>query len=316
MMTTKLTNDQKKQIIFLIEEKKKHLKSYRSVAVFCGVSPASIDLIRKGKYPTEGDTAIIKIGTALGWKASVTSSNAWVTAPTRDIKSIMRVCADAKSDSLFLAISDNGGMGKSEGLKYVLNQFQNQEVFYLRCMDWGKHELMINLCKTLGIQVNGLGKANDLLQLVVDFFQHRSMSSPLLILDEFNKLKDSAIMMVIPLFNECEDSLGMVIVGPDDLEKRITAGVRHQKKGYDEIYSRFGRLFIKLNGATLNEVIAICKANGYDNEEHIKNRFEEKKPISKIVTTPEGREVRIRVLNDLRWVKILIKVNRRKNVTL
>lgn len=310
---TKLTTDQKKQIISLIDEKKKQLKTYGAVAVFCGVSDAVINLIRQDKYIAKGDDAWLKIGSALGWKASASASGRdWVTYETRDIKTIMHVAADAKNNSLFLGIADMGGIGKSEGLKYVLNKYFQQEVYYMRCMDWGKTEFLENLCKTLGIQVTGIRKPSALLDMIIGFFQQRSLNKPLLFLDEFNKLKDSARLTVIPLYNECEDSLGMVLAGPEDLERSIEKGARHQKKGYDEMYSRIGRTFIKLHGCTLNDVVNICKANGYHDTDRIKEKFEKHNPVSKLINI-DGRDVRTRVIRDLRWVKIMVKVNRYKS---
>jgi hypothetical protein len=309
---TKLTQENKRQIIDLIKQKVRQLKTDAAVATFCDVSPAVISMMKKDKYVTQGETAWLKVGTALGWRPNTkTGGREWITADTRDVKIVQQVVADAKNNSLFLAIADIGGSGKSEGLRYAYQANAHQEVYYLRCMDWGKTEFLENLCKTLGMQVTGIRKPNKMLEMVIEFFQQRSLNKPLLMLDEYNKLKDSARLTVIPLYNECEDYLGMVIAGPEDLEKSILTGVRYQKRGYDELYSRLGRTFVKLVGATLNDVINICKLNGFENADRIKEKFENHKPVRKIIRIG-SQDTHVRVIRDLRWVKILVKVNRNK----
>lgn len=308
-----LTSEQKQQIIQLVREKKSQLKTMSAVATFCSVSESAISQLVDGKYEAKGDNIFLKIGNALGWKPNgKTGRRDWSTVETMDCRNIVRMCCDAKSNSLFLALSENAGVGKSEGLMHMYHQYKNADVYYIRCMDWGKTDFLLRLCRTLGINTStGVRKPNDLLELVIEFFQQRGMNKPLLIADEANKLKDSAMRCLIPLYNECEDFLGVVMSGPEDLQKSIETGIRYKKRGYDEIYSRFGRTFVKLLGATVSDVIAICKANGFDDVEKIRQKFEDHQPISRIIKV-SGKESRIRVLKDLRWIKTFVKVNRNK----
>ncbi len=312
-MTTKLSEQNKQTIIELIEAKKTELRSYDAVANFCGVSSAVINLMRNNKYATQGDTKWLEVGMRLGFKVGTsTGKRDWKTVDTLDYKSIAKVCADAKNNSLFLAIAECGGAGKSEALKHFAALHNDKDVYYLRCMDWGKTEFLEQFCKALGIQAaNAVRKPNQMLDLIIDFFQQRSLYAPVVLLDEANKLKDAAIRCLIPLHNECEDFLGVVMAGPEDLKKYIETAVRYRKRGFDEIYSRFGRTFINLLGCTEREVIAICKANGYTNETRIKEKFEQHKPVSKLVEIG-GKQTRIRVIRDLRWIKTFVKVNRNK----
>lgn len=309
---TKLTIEQKLQIIQLVNDKKIEMGNMRAVATFCKVSDGALSQMVQGKYNTQGDDLFLQVGHALGWKPNKAGKRDWITVVTTDCRNIVRMCCDAKENSLFLAMSENGGIGKSEGLMHMYSQYKNADVYYIRCMDWGKTDFMIRLCRTLGINTGaGVKKPNDLLELVIEFFQQRSINKPLLLIDEANKLKDSAKLCLIPLYNDCEDFLGVVMSGPEDLQKNIENGVRYQKRGYDEIYSRFGRTFVKLLGATLNEVITICKANGFDDVERIREKFEDHMPVSRIIKV-SGKESRIRVLKDLRWIKTFVKVNRNK----
>jgi hypothetical protein len=46
-------------------------------------------------------------------------------------------------------------------------------------------------------------------------------------------------------------------------------GLRHNKKGYNEIHSRIGRKFFELDGNNANDIYAICIANGLNDKQKI-----------------------------------------------
>lgn len=55
-----------------------------------------------------------------------------------------------------------------------------------------------------------------------------------------------------------------MLCATDYLEKRIKKGVRMNRKGYKEIYSRVGRKFIPIQVVNSEDVAAVCIANGVD----------------------------------------------------
>jgi type II secretory pathway predicted ATPase ExeA len=121
---------------------------------------------------------------------------------------------------------------------------------------------------------------------------------PLLIIDEADKLRPAALRSLIPLYNNLEGQLGLVIMGTDNLEKEIKRGVKFNQKGMDEIDSRFGRNFIHLMGATKNDVVRICEANGITDKALAAALFKECEP----------RQVQVQgqhtlVIEDLRRLK-------------
>jgi hypothetical protein len=312
---SQLTNADKKAIQSLIELKKTALGSYSAVSHFLGISSATVSQIVDNTYKTKGDEMWLKIGQKLGWKPAVENGE-WKIAETSDYKSIFKVIADAKNNSLFLPISDLAGIGKSAPLKDIADKLQQQNVFYIRCWDWGKREFLDNLCRCLGIDAGrGFKTPNQLIQLVIDFFKSRSPYKPLLIVDEGDKLKGSALRFFISLYNECEDMLGVIIAGTENLEKEIKRGVKYQVKGYDEIDSRFGRRYIRLIGCTLKDATAICQLNGLSDAQVISELFEQCSPIRKAIQTG-GRESVIRVITDQRRLKRLVKRELIKNSSL
>jgi len=64
-------------------------------------------------------------------------------------------------------------------------------------------------------------------------------------------------------------------------------GLRHNKKGYNEIHSRIGRKFFCLDQTSANDVYAICQANG----------LTEKRQINEVIRDAEQCDF------DLRRVK-------------
>lgn len=303
----KITQQQKLEIIELIEQKKKNLSTSAAVATFCQVSESTISRMLTNDYTTKGDEAWLQVGVKLGWKPKFDDGRKpWVIIPTKDYRTLKTIVADAKLMGLFIPISDVAGMGKTACLKSIAAEYANAHVYYLRCQDWGKKEFLLQLCQCLGIDAGkGFKTPSNLIDLIVEFFQSRSIYHPVLIIDEADKLKAGAKGTLIPIYNECEDMLGCVIAGTENLEKEIKRGVRYQTKGYDEIDSRFGRKYIKLLGCTLKEAEDICKANGLTNQKSINEIIEECKPVRKIVKS-ENREVGIRVITDLRRLKRLV----------
>ena len=53
------------------------------------------------------------------------------------------------------------------------------------------------------------------------------------------------------------------------IQKRMERGLKADRKGYEELYSRIGRRFVPLSGVTEYEVNAICRNNGLSDEKAI-----------------------------------------------
>lgn len=77
---------------------------------------------------------------------------------------------------------------------------------------------------------------------------------PLLILDEADKLSDSVLYFFITLYNHLEDECGIVLCATNHLEKRIVRGIKLNRKGYSEIWSRLGRKCVPLKGVSAADV--------------------------------------------------------------
>ena len=77
----------------------------------------------------------------------------------------------------------------------------------------------------------------------------------------------------ISLYNALEGKCGLIIQATEFLEKRIDDGVLKGKKGYSEIYSRVGKVFLKVPKPSKEDVEDICRANGLYNDEFIQTIY-------------------------------------------
>ena len=119
----------------------------------------------------------------------------------------------------------------------------------------------------MGRDASGL-TVNEIMGEVVR--QLKMQESPLIILDEADKLSDQVLYFFITLYNALEDHCGIVLAATDHLEKRLKKGLRLNKKGYNEIFSRIGRKCIELNEIGYADITQVCMANGITGRAEIK----------------------------------------------
>lgn len=289
-----MTQQQKNEVVALIEVEINRLGSQEKTAKKCSVSPATLSQMRAGNWDNIADSMWSKVASALGYRPA-----GWQMAEITNTRIVQHVLDNAKQQSLFMAVSHRAGSGKTAGQMAYEAVNRGNSVFALSCREWAKREFLQNLAASLGLEAwNKTLSMDSLLMAITDFFKVRAAQRPLLILDEADKLKGPAIRTLITLFNECEDRLGVVIIGTDHLAKQMQADARYNRKGAEELLSRFGRRFINLVGATLQDVAQICTANGVTDRETIKSIFKECEPVNRMVGV-QSKEV----VEDLRRVK-------------
>ena len=186
----------------------------------------------------------------------------WVCVETADYTLIKQLLNDAQSHSNVFAFTGEAGTGKSK--TFELYVAENKNAFLLSCSEfWNRKEFLVNLLSTMGVDYSGFTVAEMMNETVKKL---KSMEMPLIIMDEADKLTDQVMYFFITLYNLLEDHCGIVMCATDHLSKRINKGIKLNRKGYKEIYSRIGRKFIVLNGVSFTDVTAICMANGIDKD--------------------------------------------------
>lgn len=299
-----MTQEQKNEILELIEAEKIRLGSYRAVANKCKLSEATISQLRKGSYAAEGSDVYDTIALALGYEFDAGN---WNIAETTNFRIVTEVLRDAKDESMFIGISHKAGSGKTSAANVFLRENKRAGVFKVDCKEWSGRVFLTEIAREIGAETpKGYASTNALIDCVCDTFKKCARIRPLLIVDQANSLRASALRSLVHIFNQCEDILGLVILGTDNLEYEIKKGVRLNRAGYDELDSRFGRKYINLIGSNLADTRKICDANGISNKEVQKRIFDECEP-SKIALS-DGR--RIDVVEDMRRLKKVIKRER------
>jgi DNA transposition AAA+ family ATPase len=227
-----------------------------------GVSTATISQILNGNTEMVSDEMWRNI------ESQIKTSNSpdWVMVETRDCKKLNFLLADAQKFANVFAIVGDAGTGKSKSIEHYAQI--NSNVFALSCSEfWNKKYFLQELLQSMGRDFSGLTVSEMMFEVVSQLLKKES---PLIVLDEADKLTDQVLYFFITLYNKLEDRCGIVLCATDHLEKRIKRGLKINKKGYKEIYSRIGRKFIELKGVGFTDVTQVCMANGITEKSQIK----------------------------------------------
>lgn len=251
-----LNNEQKQSITALVKSHIGNCKSQNeAAAVLKNVSPATLSQIVNDNWTNIAEKMWLSIAKQLGWQQGT-----WVVVPIRPSVELRSFLNDAANWSIVHGVIADAGSGKSQTARDFAKDVDN--VFHLMCNEfWNKKQFLSEILAQMGEDSSGMN-AFDMVNRIVT--KMLTMPNPLLIIDEADKLNDGALHLFITLFNQLEGKCGIVMMATDHLEKRITKGIRLNRKGYKEIYSRLGGRFIHLSPVTAPHIEAIAKANGVD----------------------------------------------------
>lgn len=225
-----------------------------------GVSSATVSQMLNGNWDLIKDEMWRNVATQIGY----TDDN-WRAVETKNFKELMTYYTDAQDNSLVLAITGTAGTGKT----FAAKQFaaSHKRVYLLCCNEfWNRKLFLVELLTIMGKDYTGC-TVGEMMQTIVS--ELKKQTAPLLILDEADKLSDQVLYFFITLYNQLEEECGIVLQATNHLEKRLLKGIRLNKKGYNEIWSRIGRKCIELTGVTADDIASICMANGVESEKLI-----------------------------------------------
>lgn len=217
------------------------------------VSSSTISQMLNGKWELIKDDMWRNVAAQIGWK-----EDKWNAVATRDFNTLTRILADVKENALVMAVTGDAGSGKTFAMKQYTAS--NRQVYMMCCNEyWNRKAFLNELLLTMGRDASGL-TVNDMMCEAVRYL--KMQEAPLLILDEADKLTDKVLYFFISLYNALEGECGMLMVATSHLELRIRNGVKANRKGYNEIWSRIGRKCVKLKGVSAADIQAVCEANG------------------------------------------------------
>ena len=251
-----ITNEEKEMIRVRLGEYCEMKGSQKRAATsLVGVSPATVTQIVTGKWELINEKMWRSIAAQIGVKQT-----RWNIVETRNYKALSQIFADAQENALVLAVCGEAGTGKS--LTAAHYGAENPNVYVLACSEyWNRKTFLRELLRVMGKNPAG-DTVGDMVDDVVMELKRRE--NPLIILDEADKLSDQVMFFFITFYNKLEDYCGIVLMATDYLEKKVRRGLRLNKKGYKEIYSRIGRRFVAMPGLSETDISDVCRANGVE----------------------------------------------------
>lgn len=218
-----------------------------------GVSAATVSQVLNGNWELISDEMWRTIASQIGYEA-----RKWVVVQTEGYDSMYEVLSDAQENALVFAVIGDAGCGKSQAIKVYGER--NHNTLVLSCSEyWNRKQFLMELLRSLGVDASGC----TVVDMVADaVHQLKRREGVLLVLDEADKLSDQILYFFITLYNQLEDHIGIVMCATQHLEKRIVRGVRNNRKGYREIYSRIARKFVQMPVVNASDIAAVCMANG------------------------------------------------------
>lgn len=251
-----ITNEEKEMIRVRLGEYCEMKGSQKRAATsLVGVSPATVTQIVTGKWELINEKMWRSIAAQIGVKQT-----RWNIVETRNYKALSDIFADAQENALVLAVCGEAGTGKS--LTAAHYGAENPNVYVLACSEyWNRKTFLRELLRVMGKNPAG-DTVGDMVDDVVMALKRRE--NPLIILDEADKLSDQVMFFFITFYNKLEDYCGIVLMATDYLEKKVRRGLRLNKKGYKEIYSRIGRRFMAMPGLSATDISDVCRANGVE----------------------------------------------------
>ncbi|MDR2890734.1 MAG: ATP-binding protein [Alistipes sp.] len=178
------------------------------------------------------------------------------TTAVEDLRFVMR---DTQQEQGFTWAVSPAGSGKTVAATMYAREEKN--VFHLQCdADMSKSEFAIDLARAVGLRVNSQRKARLLIIEVCEYLAE--LENPLLILDEGDKLRESLIAYFITIYNRLHEVAGILFLSTSYIEKRMEVGLRLNKPGYQELWSRLGRKFYVVDRNNTNDVQHIAFENG------------------------------------------------------
>ncbi len=262
-MAQKLTTEEKRGIQRMLAD---YAAGYASQAKAANslqgvTSPGTFNAVINGKFDRISDDMFLRIRAAVGGGRT----EGWQLCRTSAYKDVETLLADAQQYQNVSWIVAPAGIGKTTAAFQYAREHRN--VFVLGCSeDMHKADFIEELAKRIGIRNEGLTVRATLNRIVDELVK---MQRPLLVFDEGDKLTDSVMYYFISLYNALEDKCGIVFLSTPFIQKRMANGLKLDRKGYEELYSRIGRKFVPLSEVTEFEVNAICRSNGLQDEKAI-----------------------------------------------
>lgn len=230
------------------------------------VSAATVSQMLNGNWSQISD----EMWRAVSSQTGVKDTN-WEAVETTTYKRMTKILSDCQTGALVMGVTGDAGTGKTFAVKRYAES--HRQVYVLCCNEyWNRKLFLSELLQMMGRDSSGY-TVGEMMAVVVRGL--KMQESPLIVLDEADKLSDQVLYFFISLYNHLEDECGIVLCATSHLEKRLRRGMKLNKKGYAEIWSRLGKKCVPLRGVTARDITAICEANGVTDSHDIDDVIED-----------------------------------------
>lgn len=226
-----------------------------------GVSPAVLTFIDQQQQDNLSEEMLLKVINALK------PSGRFSILGTSNYNSIQSICQKTQAHSLLNAIIGYTGAGKTTALYDYYRGGQN--VYYIECKNsMNRRQFLHALLLEMGI--NYMGTVYEMVKQISDHLN--SHKKPLVIIDEAGKVSTNVLLDLHDIRNATLYNAGFILAGCEYFQRDMEKAVQKEKPGYPEFHSRIVNWNV-LNRPTKAEISAICKGNGVDDDEFIKDLY-------------------------------------------
>lgn len=260
-----ITENNKKEIVAAMKENRAVFGgSDMKYAKTLGISASQYSRIMRGE--TErilSDANWTSIARRLG--VELAGRIKWNVAETPVYRYISTQLERCQAESLSALLCDCSDIGKTFTARAYVRLHTN--AVYVDCSQVKtKTQLIRYIAKEFGVGYTG--RYADVYEDLV--FYLKTLPKPLIILDEAGDLQYEAFLEIKALWNATEGFVGYYMMGADGLREKISRSIDALKVGYTEIFSRFGKRYLKALPREREErdkmlyetAVMIIKANG------------------------------------------------------
>jgi DNA transposition AAA+ family ATPase len=232
--------------------------SLSELSVKIGISTATLSNLQTGKFETISGDMLNRI-----W--NYVKPNEVQLVKTANFETGFKACLDAHKRNLMLCLIGEAGYGKTTVLKEYHRKTKN--AFYLICENGMKpKEFFRKLLREMGNDF--VGTVSEMKEKIA--LELSKQAGSVILLDEAGKLRQDLLLHIHDLRNQTENIAGIVLAGLPYLKTNLEKALKKQKIGMEEFYSRV-QDWQPMSSFAKAEVMAICKANGINDPQQIKN---------------------------------------------